>query len=129
VGAAPTISTFANSAGDQGMSLGSEFLKLSQQPGETHGAATLHRILTRKHGNPPFGIGVTEHTAGVVDLDLNYDEAIYLLDGDLTVVAGSERFVMQPGELLWMPRGRKISYEVEQACRYLYVTSPPGPNS
>jgi ethanolamine utilization protein EutQ (cupin superfamily) len=105
-----------------------KFTKITRQTELVSGLVTIFPMITKAAGNPPFGLGVSEHKPGVVDLNLNYDEAIYLLDGDLEIASGEERYQLAPGECLWMPRGAKISYVVRQSCRYLYVTSPASPN-
>lgn len=111
------------------MGLGGDFLTLSKERVIPNGPAEIYPILSRAQANTPFGVGVTECKAGVLDLDLNYDEALYLLEGDLTIRTETEDHVLQPGQLLWMPRGRRIQYVIETACKFLYVVSPPGPNS
>lgn len=111
------------------MSAKSGYQILSRQAPRPSGPATVFPILGKAHGNPPFGVGVSEHVAGNLDLFLNYDEAIYLLEGDLTMVAGDERFSVAPGQVLWMPRGQQVSYVSEGGCKYVYITSPASPNS
>ena len=109
---------------------GQKFLKLSTQEPRPAGGATIFPILSKFHGNPPFGFGISETVAGVVELELNYDEAIYVLDGEMDIVAGEERHSLSPGDFLWMPRGPKIKYVVERdRCRFIYVVSPASPNS
>ena len=111
------------------MSGENEYRILSRQDARPTGAATVYPILGKSHGNPPFGVGVSEHVAGTLEAFLNYDEAIFLLEGDLTMVKGDERFSPEPGQVLWMPRGSQVSYVSDGGCKYIYLTSAATPNS
>lgn len=111
------------------MSVECGYRVLSRQAPRPSGPATVYPILGKMHGNPPFGLGVSEHEAGTLDLFLNNDEAIYLLEGDLTIVKGDERFCLAPGEVLWMPRGQQVSYVSQGGYKFVYITSPASPNS
>ena len=104
------------------------FTKLTRQAVISSGLVTIFPLISKATGNPPFGLGVSEHQPGTVNVNLNYDEAIYLLNGDLEVVCGEERHELAPGECLWMPRGAQIQYVVKRECQYIYVTSPASPN-
>lgn len=105
------------------------FAKLQHQTPKASGLVTVFPIISRKTGNPPFGLGISEHKPGIVNLNLNYDEAIYMLEGDLEIVCGEERYKLETGDVMWMPRGAEMQYVVVKACRYIYVTSPASPNS
>lgn len=99
--------------------------KLERQPGLDFGAATAFPILSAdlKAG---MRIGISEFVAGSVDLYLPYDEAIYMLEGEIEIDGDGETHALKPREFLWMPKGRKIVYRAKAPCRFLYAIPDPG---
>jgi ethanolamine utilization protein EutQ len=94
--------------------------KLRPQTGVDVGGATVFRILTEDHG-AGMRIGVAEFQPGSVDLDLTYDEAVYVLEGELQIESEGAAHALIPGDLLWMPRGRQIVYRAQAPCRILFA--------
>jgi ethanolamine utilization protein EutQ (cupin superfamily) len=66
-------------------------------------------------------VGISEFKPGSVDLDLTYDEGVFMLEGEIEIDGDGETHRVAPGEFLWLPRGRKIVYRAAAPCRFLYV--------
>ena len=71
------------------------------------------------HQHAPKGAGPAPHTQ-------EQDEAIYLLDGELTMTAGSERFQAQSGAFLYIPAGTPHRFRVESREAKLLHWHMPG---
>jgi ethanolamine utilization protein EutQ len=106
------------------MSNSNPIQKLRPQAGMDVGGATVFRILTEGHG-AGMRIGVAEFQPGSIDLDLTYDEAVYVLDGELHIESMGVVHALSPGDLLWMPPGRQIVYPAQAPCRILFAIPTP----
>jgi quercetin dioxygenase-like cupin family protein len=58
----------------------------------------------------------------------DFDEAFYVLDGELTFALGDERFTRRAGELAFAPRGvtHTLAERSGAGARYLLVCTPGG---
>jgi quercetin dioxygenase-like cupin family protein len=68
------------------------------------------------HGGPPLHVHRSE------------DELVICLDGELSYQVGEQRGVLEPGGVVWMPRGvaHAVANLAEQPCRFLTVVTPSG---
>lgn len=74
----------------------------------------------------PFGFGIVEFGPGNVPFELNYDEALYCLEGSLSISNDETTIPLVAGESLWMGKNQKIVYEVPEAAKLVYVTHGAG---
>jgi ethanolamine utilization protein EutQ len=102
--------------------------KLQRQPGLPFGVTTAYPILSSDF-EAGMRIGISESAPGSVDLDLTYDEAIYMLEGEMDIESEGETHALSPGDFLWMPRGRQIVYRMKTACKYLYAIPAETPRT
>lgn len=65
--------------------------------------------------------GVSHLQPGTLDMDLTYDEVLYLLEGQVTLESEGESFPLAVGEALWMPANRHIRYSISAPSKMLYV--------
>jgi ethanolamine utilization protein EutQ (cupin superfamily) len=102
--------------------------KLPRQAGLPFGVTTAYPILSRDF-EAGMRIGISESAPGALDLDLTYDEAIYMLEGEMDIESEGETHPLKPGDFLWMPRGRQIVYRMKTTCKYLYAIPGDAPKS
>lgn len=57
-----------------------------------------------------------------------FDEAFYILDGELTFQVGDHRTTARAGELIFAPRGvpHTLANQAETAARFLLIITPAG---
>lgn len=65
-------------------------------------------------------------TATPMHLHHNEDEAFYVLDGEVTVLAGGERIDLGPGDFAYAPRGIAHAYIVRSERARMLTTLSPG---
>jgi ethanolamine utilization protein EutQ (cupin superfamily) len=101
------------------------FQKIAPQPTFHIGAAAISRILTDDYG-ARMRIGLTDFEPGTVESELTYDEALYIIEGEISVESDGVIQSLKPGDLLWMRRGRNLIYRADQPCRFIYVIPADG---
>jgi len=89
-------------------------------PGIDFGASVAYPLIPAEL-NAGLRMGVAEFDRGSVEVDLTYDEAIYVLEGEIEIDGDGETHRLRPGECLWMPAGRKIVYRAPASCKFLYA--------
>ncbi|MFT3722925.1 MAG: cupin domain-containing protein [Hyphomonadaceae bacterium] len=94
--------------------------KLPLQPGMVFGPATAFPALKADDG-AAIRMGVTEFAVGEYEMDLTYDEGLYILEGEISLEADGETHQLKVGDFLWMPANRRIVYRAKQRCKFLYV--------
>jgi quercetin dioxygenase-like cupin family protein len=102
------------------------------QKGENPPTAPRNKVLLR--GEETAGaVSIVESTmpAGAPGPPLHshaFDEAFYVLDGELTVQLDDRRTTARAGELICAPRGvpHTLANLTESPARYLLVLTPPG---
>jgi mannose-6-phosphate isomerase-like protein (cupin superfamily) len=83
------------------------------------GAETGH-ALSQIETDDPRGTGPPLH------LHHNEDETFYVLEGEVTIVVGDERFDLDAGAYLFGPRGVAHAYVVRSERARMLVTASPG---
>lgn len=77
-------------------------------------------------GHISFGSGssVPPHTRKV-------EEFIYVIEGTATILSCGQKYVLQPGDAIYIPPGTEHQHvnEHSETLRQLYIFSPPGPES
>lgn len=94
--------------------------KLPRQAGLTFGPSVAYPVLRREQ-DVGVAVGISEFQPGEVELDLTYDEGVFVLEGELEIVSEGATHRASVGEFLWLPRGRKLIYRARASCRFLYV--------
>lgn len=74
--------------------------------------------------SPRLGCGVMEMRETTFSWHLGYDEMDYVIEGTLEIVTGDEVISAKAGELVFIPRGSSIQFQVRDFARFLYVTYP-----
>ncbi len=84
------------------------------------GASTIYRLL---NGGDPAGVmlGISVIEGGPTDVELDLDEVLFILEGELRIEAGATSHDLAAGDSLWMPKGEKVRFVVEQRCKLLYI--------
>lgn len=84
------------------------------------GIATTYRLLSVDDGEG-VRTGIAEFSTGELDFDLTYDEGLYILSGEIFVRADGQEHRLLPGDFLWMPANRKITYRAVEPTKFFYV--------
>jgi quercetin dioxygenase-like cupin family protein len=86
--------------------------------------------LTVKASGPHFDVAVTTELSGSeppLHVHASDDEALYVLDGRLTVFAGDEIFAAETGAFVFLPRNVAHTFAVDSGtARLLVVIAPAG---
>lgn len=102
------------------MSSISKIEKLPRKPGIESGVSTAFPLLTADH-DAGMRVGVAEFSPGTVNMDLTFNEGIFVLEGEIEIDSDGETHAASAGEFLWMPKGRKIVYRAKVPTRFLYM--------
>jgi quercetin dioxygenase-like cupin family protein len=86
--------------------------------------------LTIKASGPSFDVAVTTEIAGSeppLHVHARDDEALHILEGDLTVFAGDEVLRASTGSFVFLPRGIPHTFAVDSgSARVLLILAPSG---
>ncbi|QKR99863.1 DUF861 domain-containing protein [Sphingomonas sp. CL5.1] len=91
------------------------------------GPSVLNRLLTRED---PAGImlGVSEFTPGEVEAEVNLDEILYILEGEINIDGRGTSNRLVVGDCFWMPKGDKVIFRAGQPCKLLYIIIKDSPD-
>src|SRR5687767_1052897 len=54
-----------------------------------------------------------------------YDEILFIHEGSMTIRSGGEAFDCQPGDIVWLPEGTTLDYDMSgRRCAYFYALYP-----
>ena len=59
-----------------------------------------------------------------VPWDLTCDELVYCHQGTFRLVCDDEEYVLNPGDLMYIPKDNKIKYEADEKCVIFYAAYP-----
>ena len=68
------------------------------------------------------GINVLNNIS--VPWDLTCDELIFCFQGVFRLVCDGEEYVLNPGDLMYIPKDNHICYEADQKCIIFYAAYP-----
>ncbi|PFJ16613.1 ethanolamine utilization protein EutQ [Bacillus cereus] len=74
--------------------------------------------------SPRLGCGIMEMKETTFDWTLNYDEIDYVIEGNLEVIIEGRKVCAKAGEIILIPKGKKIQFSVPEYARFIYVTYP-----
>lgn len=74
--------------------------------------------------SPRLGCGIMEMDHTTFDWTLNYDEIDYVIEGTLSIIKNGKKVTAGPGEIILIPHGSSIQFQVEEHARFLYITYP-----
>lgn len=74
--------------------------------------------------SPRLGCGIMEMDHTTFDWTLNYDEIDYVIEGTLSIIKNGKKVTASPGEIILIPRGSSIQFQVQEYARFLYITYP-----
>lgn len=94
--------------------------KLVARPGIAMGVSTVHQLIANED-QAGLLVGISEFVPGSVEVEMTYDEGIFVLEGTIEIDGDAETHFVKSGEFLWIPSGRKIVYRALEHCRFFYV--------
>lgn len=68
------------------------------------------------------GINVLKNIS--VPWDLTCDEIIFCHKGTFRLVCGDNIYVLEPGDMILIPKGNQIAYETDDECEVFYAAWP-----
>jgi ethanolamine utilization protein EutQ len=68
------------------------------------------------------GVGVFEGCS--VPWTPDYDEVLFIIDGELRLRAGEKTYVANRGDTIWIPEGAAIVYDSPGRTTYFYAVCP-----
>ncbi|MBR4030662.1 MAG: DUF861 domain-containing protein [Clostridia bacterium] len=74
--------------------------------------------------SPNLGFGLMEMTKSTFPWELNYDEIDIVLEGKLTIICDGESKTAEKGEAIFIKKGSKIEFSVENYAKFYYITYP-----
>ena len=82
-------------------------------------------VVDQRHGGPvTIGYGRYDPHQSI-DVDLKVDDIMIVLEGRLEVTADGEVMTAGPGEMIYMPKGSRVTIRShEDGARTAYVTYP-----
>jgi ethanolamine utilization protein EutQ len=83
----------------------------------------LRDVVTAADGSP-VAAGVMSLREGSFPWELTYDEVQLVLEGELHLGTDEGTIVGHPGDLLYVPKGTRLTFGTPSWTRFLYVTYP-----
>ncbi len=83
----------------------------------------LEDVITATHGSP-MAAGFMSLHKGSFPWTLTYDEIEFVIEGELHITTDKGTVVGKPGDVIYIPKGTKISFGTPQWAKFLYVTYP-----
>lgn len=59
-----------------------------------------------------------------VPWDLTCDEIIFCHKGTFRLVCDDRKYVLKPGDMIFIPKGNHIAYETDEECEVFYAAWP-----
>lgn len=73
--------------------------------------------------SPTMAAGIAEFDQCSIALTVHYDEIIYVIEGVFRLVTDEGELVAKAGDIMWIPKGTRLSYEGDKA-RIFYTVFP-----
>jgi ethanolamine utilization protein EutQ len=72
----------------------------------------------------PMGAGYMSLDKGEMEWTLTYDEMDIVLEGELVITRGSEQVRGKAGDVIYIPKGSRITFGTPSWTRFVYVVFP-----
>ena len=72
----------------------------------------------------PMGAGYMSLDKGEMQWTLDYDEVDIVLEGELVITRGREQARGKPGDVIYIPKGSRITFGTPSFTRFVYVVFP-----
>jgi ethanolamine utilization protein EutQ len=95
----------------------------------TNGAQTRLRDVVTSGDGAPMAAGYMELDRGEFPWTLTYDEVDIVLDGELVITRGGEQVRGGPGDVIFIPKGSRITFGTPSHVRFVYVAYPANWNA
>jgi len=82
------------------------------------------RLVTEGLGSRSMGAGVERVENCRFEWTVTYDEILFIRSGRLTLVTDGTPRRLEPGDILWIPKGTHLRYEADEPCEYFYALYP-----
>lgn len=83
----------------------------------------LKDVITSAHG-APMAAGYMSLQRGEFPWTLDYDEIDVVLEGELVITRDGESVRASPGDMIFIPKGSKITFGTPSSVRFAYITYP-----
>lgn len=100
--------------------------KKAEMPFEPYGSPADKASIARLVGSElseSMGAGIATFDDCIIDWTIRYDELIVVLEGRFSLHADGKVHEMEPGDVIWLPKGTPLSYEGTGA-RVFYALYP-----
>lgn len=78
-----------------------------------------------EHGPSPMSAGFALYAKGASnDWTVAYDEVLVVTKGVFSVIVEGKATTAQAGEIIFLPKGTKLTYRAEEAAEVVYVSYP-----
>lgn len=98
--------------------------KITPAPATQVGTSTITRFIGRSN-DAPFSAGRSNISAGKGEMTASHDEILFCLKGAMTVFSQGDDINLEEGDMLWIPSGNTLVFDVQNECEVFYVISPP----
>ncbi|MEM5500408.1 cupin domain-containing protein [Ahrensia kielensis] len=73
--------------------------------------------------SPSMSAGFAEFDQCSIAWQVHYDEIVYVIEGIFRLVIEKDELIAHPGDIMWIPKGTRLSYEGDKA-KLFYVVYP-----
>lgn len=94
--------------------------KLAPQDPLSFGVSTATPILSSAD-RAGMMVGVSQFMVGELDVQMSYDEVLYIVEGELQIDSAGESHKLRAGDFIWLPAGSAITYRATAPCHLLYA--------
>jgi ethanolamine utilization protein EutQ (cupin superfamily) len=101
--------------------------KLTSSEKTRNGPAEIARLLTRDDA-AGIMLGVSEFSPGATEADVNLDEILYILEGEIQIDGRGTSTLLVENDCFWMPKGEKVTFRAERDCKLLYAIIKDSPD-
>jgi ethanolamine utilization protein EutQ len=82
------------------------------------------RAVVGPESSTSIGAGFCRFSNCRFDWELGYDEVIHVIEGEIAVIRGDQVLRGGPGDVLFLPRGSRVTYAIASSCLLFYAAYP-----
>ncbi len=98
----------------------SKISKISDVTPMEHGISTVFPVVPRG-AETGLALGISEFVPGSIEIDVPQAECFMVMQGQLEMASGEEKWLIHKGEAIWMPAGSKVVATATANCRVVYA--------